>query len=342
MHMKALFGTVCGRRTALTAASIALAAALWWRPLPASASEPVEAYPAKPIRMLVPIAAGGGTDILARQLAAGLAPILKQSVFVENRAGANGVIGSQAAARAAPDGYTIFVGSSGTLGANEFLYPNLGFDPARDFVPITVVAVYNNVLIVPASSPIKTFGELIEQARRQPGKLNYGITVIGNSSHFAAEQWKRDAKLDVVGVPYNGAVPATVDLMGGRTQFMFDVIVGQHGNITAGKVRALATTALERSRALPDVPTIAESGFPGFESVGWVGLFAPTGTPPAIVNKIFAAVKSVYAQPELERTLGSRGLVLVTSPSPKSFGDYVVEERAKTGKLIRDANIKAD
>jgi tripartite-type tricarboxylate transporter receptor subunit TctC len=296
-----------------------------------------QAYPSKTIKLLVPIAPGGGTDILARAVGRELQRILGKPVIVENRPGANGTIGTQVAAHAEPDGHTILVGSIGTHGANEYLYRKLPYDPVKDFEPVTLLAKYNNVIVVAANSPIRSLKDLVQQAKQQPGVLNYGITVIGSSSHLAVEKFKGEAGINVQGIPYNGAMQATTDMIGGRTQFMFDTVVSQYGQIEGKKVRAIATTGLQRSPTLPDVPTVAEQGYPGFDVVGWTGLFVPAGTPQSICEKIAAAVKKAYESPEMQRT-GSRGVEFVAT-TPREFGVFAAQERIKWAKVIKQANI---
>jgi tripartite-type tricarboxylate transporter receptor subunit TctC len=307
----------------------------------AAAAQPGDAYPSRPVTLVVTFAAGGGTDIQARIIARALEPVLGQPVIVENRPGAGGSIGTQAVATAKPDGYTLLVGSTGTHAANQYLYAKLPYDPVKDFAPVTVLATFNNVVVVPASSPIKSLQELIAAAKKNPGKLNYGITTVGSSSHLAVEKFKHDAGLDIVGVPYNGAGLATTDLLGGRLDFMLDLVGTQFENISAGKLRPLATTALARSPVLVGVPTIAESGFPGFSAIGWVGLFAPAATPPAIVNKLAAAVKKAYESPELQASMRSRGFDLATM-TPQEYTKFLEEERVKWSAVIRDAQIKLE
>lgn len=331
----------------LTTAALVIAFARWAAPAMlallatwAHAQSP-DAYPTRPITLVVTFAAGGGTDIQARIIARALEPILGQPVVVENRPGAGGSIGTQAVATAKADGYTLLVGSTGTHAANQYLYAKLPYDPVKDFAPITVLATFNNVVVVPAASPIKSLQELIDAAKKNPGKLNYGITTVGSSSHLAVEKFKHDAALDIVGIPYNGAGLATTDLLGGRLDFMLDLVGTQFENISAGKLRPLATTALARSPVLPAVPTVAESGFPGFSAVGWIGLFAPASTPPAIVNKLAAAVKKAYEWPELQASMRSRGFDLVAM-TPPEYTKFLEEERVKWSAVIRDAHIKLE
>lgn len=298
-------------------------------------------WPNKPITLVVPIAPGGGTDIIARAVANELGPILGESIVVQNKAGANGTIGTASVARAEPDGYTIMVGSIGTHAANACLY-DLPYDPQKDFEPIALLAKYNNVFIVDANSPIKSISDLVSRAKEQPGKLTHAVTVIGSSSHLAIERFKQQANVDMLAVPYNGALAATTDLLGGRVDFMLDTVVSQYGNITAGKMRALGSTmASARSPVLPDVPTVAEQGYPEFDTVGWTGLFAPKGTPEAIVNKIAEGLQKVYASGKLQQTLGSKGLD-VTTTTPKEFAQYVANEEKTWCDVIKRGNIKVN
>ena len=298
-------------------------------------------WPSRPITMVVPIAPGGGTDIIARAVANELSVELGQPIVVQNKAGANGTIGTSAVARAAPDGYTIMVGSIGTHAANVCLY-DLPYDAEKDFAPVALLAKYNNVFVVNANSKIQSLGDLVKRAKAEPGRLTYAVTVIGSSSHLSIERFKKVAKVDMLSIPYNGAVAATVDLMGGRVDFMLDTVVSQYGNISAGKVRALGTTmAGSRSPVLPDVKTVAEQGYPEFDTVGWTGLFAPAGTPQPVVDKLAAALKKVYATNKLQSTLGSKGLDITTT-TPEDFTQYVNQERNTWCDVIKSANIKVD
>jgi tripartite-type tricarboxylate transporter receptor subunit TctC len=297
-------------------------------------------YPDRPVKFLVPLAAGGGGDVVARLVAKAMAPALGQPVVVENRPGANGIVGTEVAARAAPDGYTLMLGSLGTHSVNPSLYTKLPYDPARDFIPVSLIALYDNVVVVPAASPIKTIDDLVQTARRKPGTLNYGITVIGNSAHLAAEQFKHETKIDVVGIPYDNAAKATIDLQAGRLDYLVDNVLVQHPHIASGKVRALATTATKRSPDLPNVPTLTEAGFPS-QAIGWLGLFVQAGTPQPVIDRLFAALKKAYESPEL-RARSTPGLDLSMSASPREFADYVAAERVRWAKVIQASKIKID
>jgi len=299
-------------------------------------------YPNRPVRVIVPLAAGGGGDIIARLISRGLGEVLGQSFVVENRPGGNGNIGTLLAAQAKPDGYTLLVGAPGPNAVNQYLYSSLPYDPVKDFTSISLLALYDNVVVVPAASPIKDFKDLLANARANPGKLNYGIVATGSSSHLAVEKLKHDADLEIVGVPYSsqGSTGATTDLMAGRLQFSFDTLVSQYGNIAAGKRRPLATTGASRSPDLPNVPTLEESGFPGFTAVGFSGLFAPAGTPQPIVDKLADAVKKAFETAGLKQ-IKTPGMTLKSS-TPKDFDEFLINERTKWSKVIRDANIHMD
>ena len=304
-------------------------------------AEPAEAWPSKPVKFIVPFAAGGGTDIVARLLAHALENALGQAFVVENRPGAQGAIGAALVAKAPPDGYTVLVGSIGTQAVNQYLYPSLPYDPVKDFAPVTVLTKTNTVLTVSSASPFTTLQELIEYAKANPNKLNYGIPAVGDAGHLAFEQLKHDADIPAVGIPYNSVPTSITDVIGGRIDFVVTAVVAQNALITAGKLRPLAVTGASRSPALPDVPTIAESGFPGFEASSWSGLFMPAATNPAIVSKLSAAVAKAYQDPVLLNDMYSRGFELASLP-PKEFADFVAAQRVKWSKVIREANIKIE
>lgn len=298
-------------------------------------------YPTRPVTIVVPLAAGGGTDIIARAVALELQKELGQPFVIENRAGAGGTIGTTYAAKQAPDGYTFAVGSTGTHLNNELLYDDLPYKPFDDFEAVTVLCLFNNALIVPVNSPFRTVDDLIEAARTNPGKLNYGIAAIGASSHLAGELFKREANVDITGVAYSGSAAATSDLVTGRIDMMFDSILSHLANIEGGKLRALATLSAQRSPALPEVPTLAETALPGFQAVGWVALFAPKGTPNEIVEKVASAVNAIYARGELPRRFSAQGIELVQQ-TPQEFDAFWRAERIKWSTLIKEADIRIE
>jgi tripartite-type tricarboxylate transporter receptor subunit TctC len=305
----------------------------------ALAEEPPEAYPSKPIKFVVPFAAGGGTDVLGRQVARAIEPALGQPIIIENRPGAGGGIGTALVAKAPPDGYTMVLGTTATHAMNEFLYGKLPYDAQKDFTPVTLLIKITNVLTVPVNSPIKSFQDLVRIAKEQPGKLSYGIVAIGSSSHLASEKMKIDAGINVVGVPYNSQVTGMTDLVSGRLDFMFDSIGNSRPHLLAGKLRAIGVTALERSPFLPDVPTIAEQGLANFAAPGWVGLFAPANTHPTIVNKVASAIAQAYKSSKNIEDFKAAGFELEAMP-PKEYAQFVAAERAKWGQVIKTAGIK--
>lgn len=332
----------CAEKFSIARAALcAFSLALGLLPAAASAADAADGYPSKTVRIIVPFAAGGGTDLTARRLAQLLEPILGQAVIVENRPGAGGNIGAQAAARSAPDGHTIFFGAIGPNVVNQYLYPNPGFDAAKDFIPVTNYGTFDYIVVVPTNSPIKSFRDLIDTAKKNPGKLNYGIVAIAAPTHLGVEKLKKDAGIDMVGVPYKGSPPAIVDLLSGRIDFMFDAVGPQLGNIQAGKVRILANTANVRSKDFPDVSPISAAGFKDYSVIGWAGLFVPANTPQPIVNKIYAAIKKASESPELKA--GRKpGEDITISESPKAFADFVAAERVTWAKVIQDSKIKLD
>ncbi len=298
-------------------------------------------YPIKSIKIIVPFAAGGPADIVTRQVAATMSTVLGQAMVVENVTGAAGIVGTKMGAAAAPDGYTLLLGGTGTHTTNEFLYPSLPYDSDKDFTPIVLMYKAINVFVVPANSPIQTLADLIKQAKQQPGILNYGLGAIGSSSHLSFEKFKKDADIQIVAIPYKGMLPAYTDLMGGRIQVMPNDISNATEQIASGKLRALAVTSAQRFPYLPDIPTVAEQGFPGFEGVGWGGLFAPANTPTNIVTKIAAAAAQAYKTEELKQAMRARKVELIES-TPELFASFIVQERKKWAKVIQDSNIKLE
>lgn len=297
------------------------------------------AYPQKPITLIVPFPAGGGTDVTARATARILSEALGQQVVVENRAGAAGAIGTEAGARAAPDGYTLTFGTTGTHTVNQTIYPKLAYDPVTSFEPISLVCRYNNVLVTHPSFPATDFAGLLREVRANPAKYFYAISVNGSSGHLAMELLKAEAKLQIQGVPYKGAAEAMNDFMSGRVPLFCDTVINQLQNVRAGKVKAMATTGPQRSPALPTVPTIAESGLPGFQAVGWAGVFAPAGTPRSIIERLSQEIRKSVNSPYYE-SLAKSGLELVGS-TPDETRTFVVSETEKWRKLIRAAGIVA-
>jgi tripartite-type tricarboxylate transporter receptor subunit TctC len=295
-------------------------------------------YPAKPLRLVVPFAPGGSTDIFARLVAERLAAPLGQPVVVENRAGAAGNIGAEAVARAAPDGYTLLMATTGVMAINNALYANMTYDAARDLEPVVFIASITNVLIVPPDFPAKSVAELIALAKREPGRLSFASSGAGSSTHMSAELFKSMAGLDILHVPYKGSGQALPDLISGRVSMMFENAPGAVPHIRAGKVRALAVTGLQRAAAMPELPTVAESGLPGYESLSWSGLAVAAGTPRAVIERLNREVNAVLATPEMRHKLAEQGADAMGGP-PAAFAAHVRAEREKWSRLIRENKI---
>jgi tripartite-type tricarboxylate transporter receptor subunit TctC len=318
--------------------SLRTLAALGCCGLPALSRAQASDYPNKPVRVLVAFTAGGTTDILARAVSQKLSDKLRQSFVIDNRPGGGGNIGTELAARAAPDGYTLIVNSVGPMAVNPSLYRKLNINPLTDLVPVVQIADVPNVLVVNPSVPAKTFEEFMAYAKANPGKLNYGSTGIGTSSHLSGFMLSKRIDLETTHVPYKGA-DALNDLLAGRLQFMFATIPSVIQHIHAGKLRALAVTSVKRSRSLPDAPTVAEKGFPGFEAGSWFGFFAPRGTPESVIAVLNKAVNE--ALPSLEAQMVREGADPVGG-SPAQFGAFVQKEYEKWKLIVRDSGATAE
>lgn len=295
-------------------------------------------YPNRPVRVLVAFTAGGTTDILARAVSQKLSERFKQQFIVDNKPGGGGNIGTEMAARAAPDGYTLIVNSVGPIAVNPSLYRKLNINPLVDLIPIVKIADVPNVLVVNPSVPANTLKEFIAYMKANPGKLNYGSTGIGTSSHLSGFMLSQRTGADTVHVPYKGA-DALNDLLTGRVQFMFATIPSVIQHIQAGKLRALAVTSAQRSRSLPDVPTVAESGFPGFESGSWFGFFAPKGTPQSVIAELNRAVNEVL--PSVEAQMIREGAD-PAGGTPAQFAQFVQKEYEKWKVIVQDSKATAE
>jgi len=324
------------RRRSTLAVGLALGA-LMLSPLAAQAQG---AYPSKPITIIVPFSAGGTTDILARVIGQGLSRDLGQPVVVDNRAGAGGNIGAQAVARAAPDGYTLVMGTVGTHAINASLYAKMPFDPVKDFAPISRVALVPNLLVAHPAQPYKNVKELIAYAKANPGKVTVANSGVGTSIHLSAELFKHMAGVDIQNVAYRGSAPALNDLIGGHTAVMFDNMPSAIGYVRAGKLRPLAVTTANRSAALPDVPTVAESGVPGFEATSWFGLLAPAKTPAPVIARLNASIQKVLADPEVKKKLLEQGAEPL-GETPQQFAGFIASESAKWGKVVKQSGASA-
>jgi len=296
-------------------------------------------YPTKPIRLIVAYTPGGGSDLLGRVVAKKLGEALGQQVIVENRPGAGGNIGTEAMAKAAPDGYTLgIVPSTHAIAPN--LYARLPFDPIKDFTFITLVASGPNILVCHPSVPAPSVKELIALAKRRPGELTFASAGVGSSTHLAGEYFKSVANINVVHVPYKGSSQAQIDLAGGQVSYMVDSMPSALPRVQAGRIRALATTGKTRFPALPSVPTVLESGLP-YESISWWGIVGPAGIPQTIVNKLLAEITRFMSLPDARQIVATQGAE-VTTGTPQQFLDYVKQETALYGNIIRTANIHTE
>lgn len=307
----------------------------------ASPAAIAQAYPTKPLRLVVPYPPGGSTDQLARAVADRLGQALGQPVIVENKPGANTIIGAETVAKAPPDGYTMFVGSSASLAVNPLLYEKLPYDPKRDFAGVSLLATSPLVMVVHPSLPAKTVKEFVELAKSKPGSLNFASVGNGNPLHLAGELFKSMTGVDMTHVPYNGSAPALTALLGGQVQVMYDVVLSSQPHIKAGKLRAVALTGAKRVPILADVPTVAESGYPGYESGIWFALVVPKATSAAIVQRLNAEVNRILRQPEMKARFDDLALELIPS-TPEEVGNFTDREQAKWSKMVKDLNIKLD
>jgi tripartite-type tricarboxylate transporter receptor subunit TctC len=298
------------------------------------------AFPTKPVKVIVAFPPGGGTDIVARLIAPRLGDTWGQPVIVENRAGAAGVIGTEAAARAEPDGHTLFMATMGNMTANQHLYPSMTVDPLRAFAPITKVVDVHFVFMANPTLAANNVQELIALAKRRPGEIAYSSSGAGGAPHLAMELFKRQAGVNLTHVPYKGSAPSITDLMGGRVMLSMDSLVQSLPHIKAGRLKALAVLGPKRSALLPDVPTVAESGLPGYALTNWFGLLAPAATPPDRIAKLHDDVVAVLRDAEIRRKIEALGADVVGN-SPEEFGAAMRAESAQWAEIIRSAGIKA-
>jgi tripartite-type tricarboxylate transporter receptor subunit TctC len=298
-------------------------------------------YPARPIRFIVTFPPGGPSDFVARALGQKLTEAWGQQVVVDNRSGAGGVVGVEAAARASPDGYTLLQGQSGGMSINPALLAKLSYDPFRDFTPITMLVVNAQMLVAHPSLPVKSVKELVALAKTRPGQIGYASAGYGSAQHLGMEMLKVMTGIDLLHVPYKGTGPALVDLFSGQVSLNFTSMPAVLPHVKAGKLKGIAVGSSRRSRAAPEVPTVAESGVPGFEYVAWYGLFAPAGTPQAIVNRINSQVAQALGESDLSQRLASQGAE--PSPStPEGLARYMREDHERWKKVIKAARIRLD
>jgi tripartite-type tricarboxylate transporter receptor subunit TctC len=331
---EAMYRDVRGALVLLTAVITAIAA-------PFTFAQGAANYPTKPVRLVVPFPAGGTTDILARAVAQKLSEAWGQQVIVDNRPGAGGNIGSDLVAKSKPDGYTLLMGTVGTHAINPSLYKNMPYDHVKDFVPVILVAGVPNVLVVNPSLPVHSVPELIAYAKANPGKLNFASSGNGTSIHLSGELFKAMTGVEMTHVPYKGSAPALTDLIGGQVQLMFDNLPSSLPFIKAGKLRALAVTSGARAAALPDLPTLAESGLPGFEASSWFGVLAPAGTPRDIVAKLNGAIAGWLASPEAKEKLLAQGAI-AAGGAPEDFARHIGAETSKWAKVVKASGAHID
>lgn len=297
-------------------------------------------YPNRPIRFIVANAPGGGLDVVARLVNPSISSALGQQLVIDNRAGATGSVAAELTAKSPPDGYTMMIGAIGNLAVNPHIYKGLGYDPTKDFAPVTFAVSGSNVLVVHSSVPVKTFQEFVALARAKPGGLTYGSSGSGNAGHLAAELLSSMAKIQMVHVPYKGGAPAMAALLGNETQVLFASPSTAIPQVKSGRVKGLAVTTLKRSLMLPDLPTIAESGFPGFETDNWYGIVVAAKTPRPIIDRLNKEFARALMLPEVKEALLRQGLE-VAPGTPEAFGAYMKAEFIKWGKLIRAAGIQS-
>ncbi len=320
-------------RATLVIASLVAAALV----LPARAQD----YPSRPVTLIVPYAAGGGNDVMARIVADKMGAALGQPIVVENRGGAGGSIATRAVAHAAADGYTLGLGGTGTLAIDPSLYPNVGYDPRKDFAPIGLIATSALVVLVHPSVPAKTIPELIALAKQEPGKLTYASAGVGSGIHLGAELFATMAGIKLTHIPYKGSAPALTDLIGGHVSIYFSSLPPAIGLVQDGKVRALAVTGPERSKIFPDLPTVAEAALPGYAAVLHYGIVAPARTPKPVVDKLAAALRVAIASPDVASKIATDGAE-VMGMTPEQYAADIDREEAKWSEVVRRSGAKAN
>ena len=300
-----------------------------------------EAYPNKPGRLILPFGAGGSTDVIGRIFAQRFSEAWGQTVVIDNRAGASGIIGTELAAKSPPDGYTLLSGNNATFAANVSLFNKLPYDPVRDFAPIVLIGTQPNILVVHPSLPVHSVKALIALAKARPGQLNYAGTGMGATANLSAELFKSMTGTEMVGIHYKSAAPALTDLVAGQTQLMFATALSVMPHITSGRLRALGVTTATRMRAMPELPTVAEAGVPEFEATTWHGVLVPAGTPAPIIDRLNAEINRALQMPDVRERLTALGAEILGG-TPKEFADHIQREIPKWAKVIRETGAKAE
>ena len=316
-------------------ATIVVAAAM---AMPCWTGALAQAFPNKPLRFIVPFAPAGSTDIFARLIGERLSSALGQPVVIENRAGNGGNIGADAVAKSAPDGYTLLMATTGVMAINNALYRSMTFDAAKDLEPVIFVASITNALVVPVDSPLKNVGDLLSTAKAAPGKLSFASSGAGSSTHMSGELFKLMSGVDLLHVPYKGSGQAMPDVISGRVSMMFENMPGAVSYINGGKLRILAVTGSTRSAAMPQVPTVAESGVPGYDSLSWSGIAVAAGTPREVIARLNREINAILTAPEMRQKLAEQGADAVGG-TPEAFAEHIRTEREKWARVIRNANI---
>ena len=321
-------------RSALLACTVALIAAI------APAAVHAQAWPTKPVRFIVPYPAGGTSDILARTIGQKLGDALGQTIVVENKPGANGNVGADYVAKAAPDGYTFLLADIGAIAISPSVYTTLPFDPVKDFSPVTMVAYSPHILAVHPALPAQSVKDLVALAKSKPGKLNYAASSTGSAPHLAGVEFAARSGIDWAYIPYKGGAQAVTDVVGGQADVLFNGMLATYPQVKGGKLRILAVSSANRLASIPDVPTVAESGYPGFVTGSWQGILAPPGTPREIVAKLGGEVGKILATPEMKEKLEAQGAE-VRVMTPQEFSAFIASERDRWAKVVKEAGIKA-
>ncbi|MGJ7500333.1 Bug family tripartite tricarboxylate transporter substrate binding protein [Variovorax sp. ZT5P49] len=331
--------TVTASKRAFIKRSAALVALPLWVPLRAAAQE--SDFPTKPVRIIVGYPPGQTVDSAARAMAIALAEILGKPVFVDNKAGANGILGAQELKQAAPDGHTLLLGTSGQLAINPGLYKRLPYDPLKEFAPVTLSGIGRLYIVVPAASPFKTLDDLVQYAKAHPGKLNYGSGGRGITANLAMEMFKKEAGIDILHVPYKGSASALTDLMGGQIDVMMDAGGLVLPQIKLGKLRALGVSSTSRYSEMPALKTVAEQGYPGFEAAAWTGVVAPANTPPAVIQKLNKALLQAQSRPDVIASAKASSSEM-SGGTPEEFRKFLVDETRKWGAAAKAAGVEME